>query len=177
MKPKILITGPPRCGKSTLISKLIEHFTLRNLKIYGFLTPEIRKENKREGFYVEDIYSKKRFPLARVGNFNTKYKLGKYSVFVQDFENYINEFLDSIKDIPGLIFCIDEIGKMELFSKKFQELIKKLFQSNDIIIATIGKNIKHPIKDYILNISNSVLFNLNLENQEEIFQEITSIIK
>jgi len=177
MKPKILITGPPRCGKSTLISKLIEHFKMRNLKIHGFLTPEIRKENKREGFYVMDIYSKKRFPLARVGNFNTKYKLGKYSVFVQDFENYINEFLDSIKQFPDLIFCIDEIGKMELFSKKFQELVKRLFQSDDIIIATIGKKIKHPIKDYILNLSNSVLFNLNLENQEEIFKEITSIIK
>jgi len=176
MKPKILITGPPRCGKSTLISKLIEHLS-KNFKIYGFLTPEIREENKREGFYVEDIYSKKRFPLARVGNYNTKYKLGKYSVFVQDFENYINEFLDSIKKIPDLIFCIDEIGKMELFSKKFQELVKKLFQSDDIVIATIGKKIKHPIKDYILNFSNSVLFNLNLENQEEIFQEITSIIK
>jgi len=176
MKPKILITGPPRCGKSTLISKLIEHFS-KNFKIYGFLTPEIRKENKREGFYVMDIYSKKRFPLARVGNFNTKYKLGKYSVFVQDFENYINEFLDSIKQFPDLIFCIDEIGKMELFSKKFQELVKRLFQSDDIIIATIGKKIKHPIKDYILNLSNSVLFNLNLENQEEIFKEITSIIK
>lgn len=176
MKPKILITGPPRCGKSTLISKLIEHLS-KNFKIYGFLTPEIRKENKREGFYVEDIYSKKRFPLARVGDFNTKYKLGKYSVFVHDFENYINEFLDTIKDIPDLIICIDEIGKMELFSKKFQELVKKLFQSDDIIIATIGKKIKHPIKDYILNLSNSVLFNLTLENQEEIFKEITSIIK
>lgn len=177
MKPKILITGPPRCGKSTLISKLIEHFSKKNFKIYGFLTPEIRKENKREGFYVEDIYSKKRFPLARLGNFNTKYKLGKYSVFVHDFENYINEFLDSIKDIPDLIFCIDEIGKMELFSKNFQELVKKLFQSDDIVIATIGKKIKHPIKDYILKVSNSVLFNLTLENQEDIFKEITSIIK
>ena len=177
MKPKILITGSPRRGKSTLISRLIEHFQKRDFKIYGFFTPEIRKENKREGFYVEDIYSKKRFPLARLGNFNTKYKLGKYSVFVNDFENYINEFLDSIKDIPDLIFCIDEIGKMELFSKKFQELVKKLFQSDDIVIATIGKKIKHPIKDYILNVSNSVLFNLTLENQEEIFKEITSIIK
>ncbi len=177
MKPKILITGPPRCGKSTLILKLIEHFSQKNVKIYGFLTPEIRKDNKREGFYVEDIYSKKRFPLARVGNFNTNFKLGKYSVFVQDFDNYITELLESIEKIPGSIYCIDEIGKMELFSKKFQEFIKKLFESDIIIIATIGMKIKHPIKDYILSISNSVLLSLNIKNQEEIFNKIVSAVK
>lgn len=177
MKAKILITGPPRCGKSTLISKLIDHFLQKNFKIYGFITPEIRKENKREGFYIQDIYSKMRFPLARIGNFNTNYKLGRYSVFVEDFENYINEFKEFMKEIPGSIFCIDEIGKMELFSKKFQDFIKKLFLSNNLIIATIGEKIKHPIKDFILTMSNSVLFHLNLENQEDIFKEITSIIK
>ena len=177
MNPKILITGPPRCGKSTLISKLIEHYLQKNFKIYGFLTPEIRKNNKREGFDVEDINSKKRFPLARVGNYNTKFKLGRYSVFVEDFENYIDEFLDIEEIFPNLLICIDEIGKMELFSEKFQELIKKLFQSSITIIATIGLKIKHPIKDFILMIPNSMLLNLNRKNQEEIFDKIISSIK
>ncbi|MFX1340035.1 MAG: nucleoside-triphosphatase [Promethearchaeota archaeon] len=175
-KQKILITGPPRCGKSTLISRLIEHLR-KNFKIYGFITPEIRKQNKREGFNVEDLNSKKRFPLAKVGDFKTNFKLGRYSVFIKDFENYINNFLEPIYEVPGSIFCIDEIGKMELFSKKFQEFIKKLFQSNNLVIATVGEKIKHPIKDYILNVSNSILINLNLSNQDEIFNKIVSIVK
>ena len=71
MNPKILITGPPRCGKSTMISKLIEFYSKKNYKFYGFLTPEVKKINKREGFDVQDIHSKERFPLARIGNYKT----------------------------------------------------------------------------------------------------------
>lgn len=175
MNPKILITGPPRCGKSTLISKLIEHYLQKNFKIYGFLTPEVKKKNKREGFDVEDIYSKKRFPLARVDYYNTKFKLGRYSVFVEEFENYLDDILN-IEEHIGNLIVIDEIGKMELFSKKFQDLIKSLFQSETPIIATIGQKITHPIKDYILKIPNTALFTLNRQNQEEIFHKITSII-
>ena len=59
MKSKFLITGPPRCGKSTLISRLIDYL-LNKYTIQGFLTPEVRKEGKRIGFDIYDIYSKKR---------------------------------------------------------------------------------------------------------------------
>ena len=100
------------------------------------MTPEIRKENKRDGFYVEDINTKKKFLLARVGNYNTKFKLGRYSIFVEDFEFYINElleFLEILEENPGTLFCIDEIGKMELFSKKLQEFIIKLFNFRTIL--------------------------------------------
>ena len=177
MKPKILITGPPRSGKSTLISRLIEDLLDRKLKIYGFITPEIRKENKRVGFYVIDLYSKKRFPLARVGKFNTNFRLGRYSVFVEDFEHYIDELNDSIEEIQDSIFCIDEIGKMELFTEKFQDFIKNLFNSNNLIIATVGEKLKHHIKDYILAMPNLNLFRLNIQNQDEIFAEIVSLVK
>jgi len=176
IKLKILITGPPRSGKSILISRLIDHLQ-KSFKIHGFLTPEIRKNNKREGFHVEDICTKKRFPLARVGNYNTNFRLGKYSVFVEEFENYIKKFSDPIEQMPNLIFCIDEIGKMELFSEVFQEFVKKLFLSNIFIIATIGEKIKHPLKDFILNSTKSILFNLTHKNQDLIFNKIISIIK
>jgi len=61
MKPKILITGPPRCGKSTMITKLIEFYSKKNYKIYGFLTPEVKHINKRVGFDVQDIFTKIKF--------------------------------------------------------------------------------------------------------------------
>jgi nucleoside-triphosphatase THEP1 len=176
MKPKILITGKPKSGKSTLISKLIEHFQ-KNYNIYGFITPEVRKNNKRIGFDMEDFYSKKRLPLARVGNYNTNFKLGKYSVFVEDFEVYIKNLLYSMEKISDSLFCIDEIGKMELFSKNFQKFIKNLFQSNNTIIATLGLNLKHPIKNYILAIPDLALFHINKANQDEIFAEIVSLVK
>ena len=46
MSKKILITGPPRCGKSTLISKLLSYYFKKNYVIWGFQTPEARKGGK-----------------------------------------------------------------------------------------------------------------------------------
>lgn len=74
------------------------------------------------------------------------------------------------------LICLDEIGKMELFSAKFQALIKKLFQSNISIIATIGQKIQHPVKDYILNLPGVVLLNLTRQNQQIIYDKIISFI-
>ena len=175
MKAKILITGPPGSGKSTLISRLMGYYTQRNYKIYGFITPEVRQNNKRKGFDVEDIYSKKKFPLARVEPLNTKFKLGKYSVLIKEFEDYLDTALNIKENLIDLLI-IDEIGKMELFSRKFQDLIEKFFQSEVPIIATIGQKVNHPIKDFILGIQNTTLLFLNRENREDVFQKIISLI-
>jgi len=175
MSSKIIITGPPRCGKSTLISRLIDYYRKENLNIYGFSTPEVRKGGIRIGFDIIDINSGKKIPLARAGIYNTKFKLGKYSVFIKEFNKYLNESLN-IEENHLDILIIDEIGKMELFSEKFQEFIKRSFNSETQIIATIGEKIKHPIKNYILNLPKVMLFNLTRKNQQEVFQEIISQI-
>ena len=176
MKPKILITGPPRCGKSTMITKLIEFYSKKNYKIYGFLTPEVKHINKRVGFDVQDIFTKIKFPLARIGNFNSEFKLGKYSVFIKEFEKYLDSALNMNENEIDLLI-IDEIGKMELFSKKFQDFIKKFFQSEIPIIATIGEKINHPVKDFILEIQNTTLILLNRENKNDVFLKIRNLLE
>jgi nucleoside-triphosphatase len=175
MKPKILITGPPRCGKSTLISKLITYFLEKKLIIQGFLTPEIKKAGMREGFDILDIESGYRTELARVGNFKAPHKLGKYCIFTENLEKYLIK-LDDFENLKNNLIVIDEIGKMELYSKKFQDLIRKMFDSDIIIIATIGEKLHHPVKNYILSLQNITLFNLNRKNQDEIFHNIIYII-
>ncbi|MFW9875852.1 MAG: NTPase [Candidatus Thorarchaeota archaeon] len=175
MKTKILITGPPRSGKSTLIVKLIEYFSKRQIAVYGFLTPEVRKGNKRIGFDIVDIKTKVRKKLARKGKLNTKHYVGNYSVFIENLEKFISN-IEYIKFQKADFIIIDEIGKMELFSKKFQEFVIKMFSSNNSIIATIGLIIRHPIKDHLLNLPDVKLFTLDRQNYQTTYQKIISII-
>lgn len=176
MIEKILITGPPRCGKSTLISKLIEYYTTKkNYVIYGFLTPEVRRDGNRVGFDVVDIYSGTRSHLARIGDSKTKYRVGKYRVFIEEFDKYIEDALN-IEEKTIDLCVIDEIGKMELFSRKFQTFIKSIFTSKIPILATIGLKLNHPLKNYLLNLPSVLLLNLNRRNYQLIFEKVISLI-
>ena len=176
MNKKIVITGPPRCGKSSLISKLIEYYTTeKNYNIHGFLTPEVREGGNRIGFNIVDIYSGKISHLARVEDFRAKYMIGKYNVFVEEFDKYVETNL-SFKDKSIDLIVIDEIGKMELFSEKFKIFLKRIFASNMAILATIGLKLRHSIKNYILNLPSVRLLNLNRQNFQLLFQKVISLI-
>jgi len=176
MNKKILISGPPRCGKRTLISKLIVYYTHeKEYIIHGFLTPEVREGGNRIGFNIVDIFSGDISQLARVGNYRTKYQVGKYKVFVENLNNFIEKRLALEAKSLDLIL-IDEIGKIELFSKKFQNYIKKIFTSNLPIIATIGFRLSHPLKNYLINLPYVDVLTLNRQNSQNIFEKVISII-
>jgi len=172
---KILITGPPRIGKSTLIKDLIEYFEKQNLTIDGFLTPELRREGKRIGFLLERIGKKEQIILAKKGNYKNKKKLGPYSVFLEEFEEFI-EFLDLLKNESIDLIIIDEIGKMELLSEKFVSILKNLFESRKSIIGTIGLHINHDIKKRLLSLKEITLYVINRENRQELFTQIVKNI-
>jgi len=176
MDIKILITGPPRCGKSTLISKLLEYYRKeKDYVIYGFLTPEIRESGNRIGFDVVDIHTGKSSQLARAGDFKTKFKVGKYYVLVNEFEKYIEDRLNLEGKIPDLIL-IDEIGKMELFSIKFQNFIKRIFSLNIPILATMGLRLNHPLINYLVNLPSVKILHLTKENFQILFDKVRSLI-
>ncbi|MFX1425723.1 MAG: nucleoside-triphosphatase [Promethearchaeota archaeon] len=175
MNTKILITGPPRSGKSTLITRLIDYFSKKQITIYGFLTPEVRKGKHRIGFDIEDISTKERKKLARINQSNSDYRLGKYSVSMIGLQWIISK-MEDIRFTKEDLLIIDEIGKMELFSKKFQDFILYVFSSDLTIVATVGLKIKHPIKDHLLRMPDVNLFTLDHKNFQNIFQEIISLI-
>lgn len=128
---KYLITGPPGCGKTTFIKKLFLEF--KELKPEGFYTEEVREKGIRVGFSIYDSNFNFRGYLAHI-NFNTPYKVSKYSVDLENFE----KFLKTLNFLNSKIILIDEIGKMEVFSVYFKNLILEILNSNKIFIGTIA---------------------------------------
>lgn len=153
-------------GKTTLLARLARQFS--SLKISGFLTREIRERGKRVGFGVETFSGGKGI-LAHV-NFASPFRVGKYFVNVNEFETLIIPELEK-----GLgeaeLFLIDEIGKMELFSSYFREIIIKCLDSPIPCIATIMKT-SEPFVDAIKRREDCRLFELTNFNRKKIKEMI-----
>ena len=127
----IFITGKPGCGKTTLIKEILKKL---KSKISGFYTEEIREKGERIGFKIKTL-DKKEGILAHI-NLKSRYQLGKYKVNLKDLEEIgVLAIKRAIKEKK--IVLIDEIGKMELFSVRFQDAVIKALESKKKVLGTI----------------------------------------
>jgi nucleoside-triphosphatase len=179
---KILLTGLPGCGKTTAIIIILANIAPR--KIAGFYTQEIRENNTRTRLGEAPSRSRKGFNWTRLDgktgilahiDIKGPYKVGKYGVDIAGFEKSIVPVLDVERNNVDL-FIIDEIGKMECFSKKFVSAIRLLFSSNKSLLATVAKKGKGLISE-IKNHPDTKIFNLTTQNRDKIIAEISQILK
>lgn len=168
MKKNILITGKPHSGKTTVLQKIIP--TLINP--VGFVTEEIMGEERRVGFQLVTSLGQKEI-LAHV-DFETPYKVSRYSVDVSNLE----KILEGISDFQeGDSLYIDEIGQMELFSDKFKDFVLKYLDSPNPCVATISSVYEDSFTTEIKNRNDITLIEITEENRQEKEEYILSLIQ
>ncbi len=175
-KPKILLSGIPGCGNTTLIKKVIDKL---DRPVYGFFTKEIRKGGRRVGFEFETFNKPPDKGILSHINIKSKYRVGKYGVDLNAFEKtVIPEIENGIKQ-AGLI-VIDEIGKMELFSERFKDLLGRLFNMESSkairqeLLATILYR-PHPFCDRLKNSRELRLIIVNTDNRDLLVDELVAV--
>jgi len=141
---------------------------LKSDKIAGFYTQEIRQGRVRKGFSwrrLDGITG----TLAHI-DIKAPFRVGKYGVDVAGFEKSVVPILD-IEKTDTQLFVIDEIGKMECFSKKFVSAVRRLFKSDKSVLATVALKGAGLISE-VKNDPNTRLFNLTRHNSEKTIDEI-----
>ncbi|MBD3218464.1 MAG: hypothetical protein GF310_09330, partial [candidate division Zixibacteria bacterium] len=76
----------------------------------------------------------------------SKHKVGSYGVDLEEFESLLEK--EKLNIMKSSCVIIDEIGKMELFSHIFREIIGELLNSNQTLVGTIIYK-PHPFADSI----------------------------
>jgi nucleoside-triphosphatase THEP1 len=127
----ILFTGPPRCGKSTLIEKIVQKI---DIPTSGFFTREIRERGRRVGFSINTL-DQKQGVLAHV-QMKSRYRVGKYGVNLADIDEIAVPSM--VPATPGSLIVIDEIGKMECFSERFKKTLLQVLDSDHPVIGSIA---------------------------------------
>ncbi|MEE9418319.1 MAG: nucleoside-triphosphatase [Desulfatiglandaceae bacterium] len=127
----ILFTGPPGCGKTTLISKIVQQLRAPST---GFFTEEIREKGERVGFSINTLDGKQAL-MAHV-NVSGRYRVGRYGVVIESIDTVAVPSIIPRKQQESVV--IDEIGKMECFSSLFRQTLLDVLDMPNMVIGTIS---------------------------------------
>jgi nucleoside-triphosphatase len=146
---KLLLTGPPGVGKTTVIQKVL--FGME-IPAGGFYTQEMRekglRQGRRIGFSLRTLDGK-RGVLAHI-EYQGSHRVGRYGVDIALFETLALHALERALQTKKII-VIDEIGRMELFSRRFQDMVLRILdqaerhllgvihQGRDTFVASIKR--------------------------------------
>lgn len=166
----LLLTGIPGIGKTTIIEKVL---SLSQLKAGGFYTKEIKDRGIRKGFKIIDITTKREGILAHV-NIKSPFRVWKYGVDTNSFEEIGVKALEDALENKELII-IDEIGKMELFSRPFQEIVLKCLSSSKKTLGFI-KIKGNPFVNSIKRKKDTKIIEVNEKNRNLLPDEIINLL-
>lgn len=136
---KVFLTGRPGIGKTTVVKKFLELYHNRTI---GFFTPEIRKNSKRIGFTLRLIPSGEELIFASVERISS-IKFGKYYLDLDNLEKVVEKIENNLENYKLVI--IDEIGRMEMISRRFKNFIDDLLKNSVNLLAVIHRTY---VKDF-----------------------------
>lgn len=170
MNKKVLLTGRPGCGKTTLIKRVVNNLPRR---AGGFYTEEIREAGARVGFKVVTLGGKEAV-FAHV-DFKTPDRLGKYGLDLSALERIgVGAVRRAVR--TRRLVVIDEIGPMEIRSAIFRDSVTEVLDSEVPVIATIYAR-SLPFTDAIKSRPDVTLIEVRLENRERLVSELSDRIQ
>lgn len=166
-------------GKTTLVRKICAKLN-NDFKLQGFFTDEVRANGQRIGFDavttrgMRCILAREQ-PTDRV----RRPKVGKYSVYVDEFEQLTLPLLKTDANTAAKLLVIDEIGKMELCSKRFAAAIDALLQQQQYpLLATIPSQSRQPIAlvERLRGASNARVYHVTKANRDSLVNDVAGEI-
>ena len=164
----ILLTGKPRCGKTTMIIKMILHL---KSDVGGFFTEDFYQGNQRMGFKITNLQGTEGI-LAKKG-LKSRFRLRDYGINLKDLEEIgVAAIEEAVK--TKQVVVIDEIGKMELFSENFRNATLKALNSKKKVLGTIQQSNLAFFKQIRARQDTAVL-ELKSNNREETFEKLKEV--
>ena len=170
MTEKVLLTGRPGCGKTTLIKRVVNNLPRR---VGGFYTEEIRDGGTRAGFRIVTLDAEE-VVFAHV-DFKTRERVGKYGLDLSALEKTGVEAVREAVHRRRLV-VIDEIGPMEIRSPIFRETVNEALDSEVPVLATIFAR-SLPFTDATKSRPDVTLIEVCPDNRERLVSELSDRFK
>lgn len=167
---KILLSGRPGCGKTTLVKRLVNHLAQ---SAGGFYTEEIRDRGTRVGFKIVTLDGDE-VVFAHV-EIESSARLGKYRLDLPALEAVgVRAVREAVQ--RGRLVVIDEIGPMEIRSPVFRDTVKEALGSKAPLLATIFAR-SLPFTDMIKSRDDMVVIEVRPDNRGRLVSELVEKLR
>jgi nucleoside-triphosphatase len=166
---KVLLTGRPGCGKTTLIKRVVNNLRRR---AGGFYTEEIRDGDTRVGFKLvtldgeEVVFAHVDFAVAAGPD-----RLEKYGLDLSALERIGVGAVRQAVQARRLVI-IDEIGPMEIRSPIFRDTVNEALDREVPLLATIFAR-PLPFTDAIKSRLDVTLIEVHPDNRERLVSKLS----
>ncbi len=159
------MTGQPGSGKTAVIKEALAR---TKVKGGGFYTEEIRTLGIRQGFRIATLDGRDAI-LAHV-RISSPHRIGKYKVDIDALDIVgISAVRRALTENDLIV--IDEIGKMELLSPGFREIVAQAMNSGKKVLGTIMLN-HHPSADEIKRHPQAEVLLVTRDNHTEVLKKV-----
>jgi nucleoside-triphosphatase len=172
MPPRVLLEARPGAGKTTAAARLIELLRADGLPVTGFVTRELRGGGgRRVGFELETVDGRRGL-LAHV-DIRGGPRVGRYGVALADLERLAVPLLERACDA---IVVVDELGKMELASARFREVVTGLLARPLPLVATVHA-FAHPFTDALKHDPSITVLPLTRANRDALPADLAARLR
>jgi len=169
VKKKILLTGYPGCGKTTLVRKVVERL---ERPAGGFYTREIREGGRRKGFEIVTLDGQRGVLAHR--DIRSRRRVGRYGVDLSSLEALAVPAIERAVGEGGVV-VIDEIGPMECFSEEFCRAVVAALESDAAVLATVIRR-STLFGDRVKGMPGVTLIEVGRENREAMAGHIVGLL-
>lgn len=135
MTDNLLITGPPRAGKTTVIRRVRDRLEAHGHRPGGICSPDLRADGNRVGFEIADLMTGDSRVMAHVDRGEGP-QVGKYRVNVAAVDAVCSvAFPRAFEDAD--VVLVDEIAPMEAHSEVFVRQLRRAFDADIPLVAAI----------------------------------------
>lgn len=162
------MTGSPGVGKSTLVQKAAE---ATKVKVGGVLARDKRVKDRRVGFELLDIGSGRTGMLADETGDGPQ--LGKYRVRLDDLNQIGAKAIEDA--LKADLIVVDEVGPMELSSRRFIGAVEKAIASNKPMLVVLHEWSLHPLAKKIRK--SFRIITVTRDNRDTLREELAKELK
>lgn len=166
---KLLLEGPPRVGKSTVLARVAAILPVRGVAVSGFIAEEIRVDGERVGFRMRSLDGGDA-TFAHV-DYPGPIRVGRYGVDLAALERIALPAMDVYRSV----LLVDELARMELASAAFRERATAVFGSTACVVATVHA-FAHQFTDDLKKRDDVSVVSVTELNRDRLPEEIADLV-